>query len=286
MALAASTGGLIVNADSMQVYRELRILTARPSPADEIAVPHRLFGVLAAADPCSVGRWLELVEPCLAEARDNGRPVFVVGGTGLYLKALTEGLAPVPAVPPAVRRAAAALCTELGPVGLHRRLAERDPESARALPPTDRQRLLRAWEVLEATGQPLAHWQRQPGTPPLVTDALILLLMPRRAKLYAAIDERFDGMMRAGAGDEIAALLALGLDPGLPAMKAVGVPELAAAHRGRLALEDAVALAKQASRRFAKRQVTWFRHQLPNARQLVRPLSAVRTACLARRLQG
>ncbi|MEM9494034.1 MAG: tRNA (adenosine(37)-N6)-dimethylallyltransferase MiaA, partial [Myxococcota bacterium] len=227
--LAQATGGMIINADSMQLYRELRILTARPSPADEARVPHRLYGVLSADQPGSAGKWLQLAEVALREAAERRRPAIVVGGTGLYLSALLNGLAEIPPVPPAFRAQAHEVYDELGGPGLHAALAERDPAMAARLAPHDRQRLIRAYEVVSATGRSLAVWQAMPplrlALPEPVTG---LALMPPRADVYARIEHRLDRMIAAGALDELRGLQGLGLPPQLPLLKAVAVRELLA----------------------------------------------------------
>lgn len=266
MDVAEALDGVIVNADSVQVYRELRVLSARPSPADEARVPHRLFGVLAAAEACSAGRWLAMARPEVAAAHAAGRLPIVVGGTGLYLKALTEGLAAVPDIPEDLRRSVRERHARLGGEAFRAELAALDPEAARRLPAGDGQRLVRAFEVVRATGVPLADWQQRGGDGPAVAARIAtIVLAPPRAALYRAIDARFDAMLAAGALDEVAALLRLGLDPGLPAMKAVGVPQLVRHLQGEITLADAAAAAKQASRNFAKRQLTWLRHQIGDA---------------------
>ncbi|SME91336.1 tRNA dimethylallyltransferase [Tistlia consotensis] len=270
LAVAEAFAGTVINADALQVYRELEILTARPGPAELARAPHRLYGVLPAAERCSAGRWRDLALAAMDEAAAAGRLPVLVGGTGLYLKALQQGIAPVPPVPPTVRAAAAARWEALGPAGFRAELLARDPASAK-LHPNDRQRQLRAWEVLEATGRPLADWQREDwqredgqrgagAVPPWRFCSLVLL--PERGPLNAAIDARFAAMVEAGALDEVAALLAQGLDPALPAMKAVGLPELAAHLRGETSLAAAVAAGQTATRRYAKRQITWLRGQM------------------------
>ncbi|MGH7095391.1 MAG: tRNA (adenosine(37)-N6)-dimethylallyltransferase MiaA [Stellaceae bacterium] len=260
--LAAAFGGSIINADALQIYRDLRILTARPDATAEARVPHRLYGVRDAAGRGSVARWRAMADTEIAAARAAGRTPFVVGGTGLYLRALLDGLAPVPEVPQAVRDDAAALYRAVGGEEFRRRLAQIDPEAAARLPPGDRQRLLRAWEVAQATGQPLAFWHRRAPQPARCRAAIILLLLPPRATLYAACDARFAAMIAGGGLAEAAALAARGLAPDLPAMKAVGVPELMRHLRGETTLAEAVAAGQQATRRYAKRQMTWFRHQM------------------------
>jgi tRNA dimethylallyltransferase len=261
LAIARAFDGVVINADSMQVYRELRILTARPGEAELALVPHRLYGVLAAAERCSAGRWRQMAE---AAAEEAGRlPVFA-GGTGLYLRALSEGLAEIPPVPREVAAAGAAKLAALGAPGLHAELAALDPVMAGRLAPGDSQRIYRAWTVRRATGRSLAEWQAAPpsGGRPCLTIALT----PPREALYAACDARFARMVEQGAVEEVRALLALDLDPALPAMRAVGVRELAGVVAGKESLQTAVGAAQQATRRYAKRQMTWIRHQMPEAR--------------------
>jgi tRNA dimethylallyltransferase len=261
--VAAVLPATIVNADSMQVYRELRVLTARPTSADEAKAPHRLFGVLAAAEACSAGRWLRLAMPEIEAAHAAKRLPIVVGGTGLYLKALLEGLAEIPEIPKAVTDEARVLHARLGGAAFREKLAALDPDAAGRLRASDRQRLIRAYAVVRATGRPLADWQKASVSgPALKARFAVVVLSPPRSTLAAALDARFDAMMAAGALDEVRALLALGLDPALPAMKAVGVPELRRFLDGDCALGEAVAAAKQATRNFAKRQMTWLRHQI------------------------
>ncbi|HEV2337139.1 MAG TPA: tRNA (adenosine(37)-N6)-dimethylallyltransferase MiaA [Stellaceae bacterium] len=259
--LAESYGGTIVNADSQQIYRDLKILSARPDAAAEARAPHRRYGFLDAAERFSVARWRELALTEIAAAVDAGRLPVVVGGTGLYLRALTQGLAPVPEISPDIRAEAVELCRRLGGAAFRDTLAALDPIAASRFPPGDRTRLTRAYEVVRATGVPIAAWQRR-SPPPAPYRFATLLLMPPRAALYAACDARFAAMIAAGGIEEARALKARGLDPGLPAMKAVGVPELMRHLRGELTLPEAIAAAQMATRRYAKRQMTWFRHQL------------------------
>jgi len=266
--IAESFGGVVINADSMQVYRELRILTARPSAADEARAPHRLYGILPVRELCSAGRWRDLAVEAVAAAWAAGAVPVVVGGTGLYLRALREGLSPIPDVPPACREAARALLAEIGNEAFHTRLGERDPVMVARLHPGNSQRLVRAWEVLDATGRSLADWQAVPASGGVDAAVLSLVLTPPRQELYAACDARFLRMMEEGALDEVAAVDALGLDPALPALKALGMPALRALLRGAIRHEEAVAEAQQATRNYAKRQLTWFRHQLPAAHHM------------------
>jgi tRNA dimethylallyltransferase len=262
LALAEEFNGVVINADAMQVYRELRILTARPGAEAEARAPHRLYGVLPAADPCSAGRWRDMAAAaCWAAWAEDRRPILV-GGTGLYLRALVSGLSPVPPIPEEVRAATRALFASLGNDAFHQRLAERDPEMAARLDPGNSQRLMRAWEVVTATGRSLAAWQADPPIDPLPASLFTLLVMPPRQSLYAACEQRFAAMVKQGAVDEVSNLLSLALDPSLPVMKALGVAELARHLEGRLDLRAAVSHAQQATRQYAKRQTTWFRHQL------------------------
>ena len=262
--LAEKLGGTIVNADSMQVYRDLRIITARPSAEEEARAPHRLYGHVDAAVNYSVGRWCVDVQAALAETKREGRVPIVVGGTGLYFKALTQGLAAVPPTPAEVRAAVRARLEAEGASALHAELARRDPAMAARLKPGDRTRVARALEVLESTGRSLAEWQRE-GMPAILNPehAAKIFLVPDRAELHRRIDARFDDMLAAGALAEVQALDARGLDPLLPAMKAHGVPWLRRHLRGEITLETAAAGAKQDTRRYTKRQLTWFRHQMP-----------------------
>lgn len=259
LALAERLGGTVINADSMQVYRELAVLTARPTAAEMARAPHRLYGTVTARQAYSVGRWLGDAAAAIYEAQTEGRVPILVGGTGLYFKALLEGLARVPDIPSDIRdhwRKQAAL---IGVEGLRRELATRDPAVAARLP-ADPQRLVRALEVVDATGVSLYEWQGDTAPPLLAPDATTkLVIAPERETVYARIDSRFERMVEACALEEVRALMALGLDDGLPAMRAHGVRELAAYSAGDKTLEDAVTKAKTETRRYAKRQMTWLR---------------------------
>ncbi len=267
--LAEAFDGVVINADSMQVYRELSILTARPGAAEEARAPHRLYGVLSAAEPCSAARWRDMALAEIRAAWRARRLPILVGGTGLYFEALTKGLAPVPDVPVEVRAATRDCHARLGGDAFHAALADRDPEMAARLAPGDTQRLIRAWEVVEATGVSLAEWQRRetPGED-LSAALLSLVLAPPRPALYAACDARFAEMVARGAVAEVAALDALGLAPEPPAMKALGVRELRRHLAGEMALDDAIAAAQQMTRNYAKRQLTWFRHRMADGHVL------------------
>lgn len=261
--LARDFGGLVIDTDSMQVYRDLRILTARPTPEEEALAPHRLYGHVDGAINHSVGLWLTDAGKALGEARNSGRLPIFVGGTGLYFKALTQGLSAIPTVPDAVRAAVRARARNVPVAALHAELARRDPVTAAELRPTDPQRVLRALEVLEATGRGLASF-RALKLPPLLPEAelVALFLAPDRAWLRQRIDLRFDAMIASGALEEVAALKARQLDPTLPVMRAHGVPHLLAALAGDLSLAEAAARSKLDTYHYVKRQFTFARHQL------------------------
>lgn len=261
--LAQSLDGVVINADSMQVYRDLRVITARPTPEEEAQAPHRLYGHVDAAVNFSVGRYVADAVDVLQETRRQGKLPIFVGGTGLYFKALTEGLSDIPAVPEEVREQVRRESEGVETPELHRLLSERDPETAQTLRPSDRLRVQRALEIFAATGQPLVsfHGARQPG--PLGDVPLIkLFLAPGREELRRRIDQRFLAMMEQGALEEVRALGERHLDPMLPAMRAHGVPGLLAYLRGGSPLDEAIARGQGDTRRYAKRQFTWFRHQL------------------------
>jgi tRNA dimethylallyltransferase len=261
LALAERFGATIVNADSMQVYRDLRILTARPTPDEEQLAPHRLFGAIDGAVNFSVGRWARSAREILAEVGE--KPVIFVGGTGLYFRALTDGLSDIPPVPEAVRAAVRSRAEGRATTELHDQLQARDPETAARLNLSDRQRILRALEVMAATGRPLASFLGARAKPALAPGAWAgLYLAPDRAELGRRIDARFDAMLARGALAEVAALVQRRLDPALPVMRAHGVPHLAAHLEGRLDLDEAAARSKLDTRQYAKRQFTWARHQL------------------------
>jgi tRNA dimethylallyltransferase len=264
LAAAERLGGVIVNADSMQVYRDLRMITARPTAEDEARVPHRLYGHVDAAENYSVGRWCEDVRAVLDEVRGTGRLPILTGGTGLYFKALTQGLSAVPPTPPEIRAAVRARCEADGVAALHAELVRRDPAMGARLKPGDRMRIARALEVLEATGRSLADWHAD-GLPAILgpDQALKIFLAIDRAELQRRINARFDAMLAAGALDEVGALAARDLDPMLPAMKAHGVPWLRRHLAGEIGLDEATEGGKSDTRRYTKRQVTWFRHQMP-----------------------
>jgi tRNA dimethylallyltransferase len=256
--LARERGGVVINADSMQVYAELAILSARPTLEDIGEVPHRLYGHVAMRDGYSVGRFVREAEAILAEVTAARQLPIFVGGTGLYLKALLEGLSPIPAIPPAIRAHWRAEADRLGASKLHRTLADMDPGTAARLSPTDPQRIVRALEVIDATGRPLWEWQQEPGTPILrAEETERLVVMTERAQLHARSDARFDRMMDRGALDEARRIMDLDLDPALPGMRALGLRPLIAHVRGEMALEDAVDEGKAETRRYIKRQATW-----------------------------
>jgi tRNA dimethylallyltransferase len=261
LAIAQHVGGTIINTDSMQVYRELRVLTARPTPEEERLVPHRLYGIRPAAKVGSVAWWRETALAAMADARAAGRRPILTGGSGMYFASLTDGLADIPDPGPEARAEARRLLAEQGPASLHASLGKVDPVTAARLKPEDSQRLARAWEVWRGTGRGLAAWQAERSLPAPWRFAAILLDPPRDA-LRAAIATRFDAMVRQGAIDEVRALLALHLDPALPAMRAHGVPELSAYLRGELSLQEAGRRTELVTGQYTKRQATWFRHHV------------------------
>jgi tRNA dimethylallyltransferase len=265
LALAEKVGGIVINADSMQVYRDLRIITARPTPQEEARLPHRLYGHVDAAENYSVGRWLTDAQIALGEARAAGRLAIVTGGTGLYFKALTQGLSAVPPIPAEVRTAVRARLEADGAPALHAELSRRDAAAAQRIRVADGVRIARALEVIEATGRSLIDWHRDGMKPMIAAQRTtgIFLDVPRD-ELYRRIDRRFDAMVAAGALEEVRALAARGLDPLLPAMKAHGVPWLRRHLEGDISLAEAVEQSKRDTRHYAKRQATWFRHQLPD----------------------
>jgi tRNA dimethylallyltransferase len=267
--LAERAGGTIVNADSMQVYRDFRVLTARPTPEEESRVPHLLYGHVDAAEPYSVGRWLADASRVLSEVERAGRLPIFVGGTGLYFKVLSQGLSSMPPVFDAVRAKIRSEAEGVAAAELHARLAARDPATAARLRPSDRQRVIRALEIFEATGRPLVEWQASPGKPLIEPgEAISVFLAVDRTELRTRIDARFDRMLAEGALEEVRAFAARKLDPALPAMKAHGAPWLMKHLAGEMSLDAAANEAKADTRKYAKRQETWFRHQLPQFKWL------------------
>ena len=264
LALAQKLDGIIVNADSMQVYRDLRVLTARPNASEEGQAPHELFGCIDGAVNFSAGRWLVEARAIASRIFAQGIPAIFVGGTGLYFRALTQGFSEIPPVPEDVRSRVRAEAEPFESPSLHAQLAARDPATADRLRPSDRQRILRALEVFAATGRPLASFQGARQAPLLEPGQWAgLFLAPDREVLNSAIDTRFDAMLKAGALEEAAALAARKLDPALPVMRAHGAPHLIAHLKGELSLEEAASRSMLDTRRYAKRQFTWARHQMP-----------------------
>ncbi|HEY6026198.1 MAG TPA: tRNA (adenosine(37)-N6)-dimethylallyltransferase MiaA [Pseudolabrys sp.] len=263
--LAEKLGGVVINADSMQVYRDLRVITARPSAEEEARVPHRLYGHVDAAENYSTGRWCRDVAEVLDDVARLGRVAIFVGGTGLYFKALTGGLAAVPPIPADIRADVRGRLASDGVAPLYAELLARDPKTAHRLMPNDRSRISRALEVVLATGRSLSDWHRE-GLPPLIDGARAakVFLTCERMELVRRIEARFAAMLAAGALDEVRALGRRHLDPTLPAMKAHGVPWLVRHLGGELSLDEAAAGAIMDTRRYAKRQVTWFRNQMPD----------------------
>jgi len=282
LALAERFGGTIVNTDSMQVYADLHVLSARPEASETARVPHRLYGHVDGAVNYSVGRWCEDARQVIAGLLQERRLPIFVGGTGLYFKALERGLAQMPQVPEKIREETRRAAETLPTAALHEQLARQDPRTAAGLRPTDRQRLLRALEIFAATGRPLSAWQDEPHTPPLLQAGrcLRLFLAPDRDWLYRRIDARFETMIAAGALEEVRALAARGLDPALPVMRAHGVPWLLRHIAGDIPLAEAMTAGKADTRHYAKRQFTWFRHQMPGW-SFVPPHSAFETVLAA-----
>lgn len=263
LGLAERANGVVINADASQVYADLRLLSARPSPAEEARAPHRLYGVVDGATACSAADWAAMARAAIAQAHTEGRLPIVVGGTGLYIRTLLDGIAPVPDIPDEVRAQVRALDDP------HAALAFADPAMAQRLRPSDRQRSARALEVKRATGRSLADWQAATeGGIGGTVELRAHVVETDRAELYARCDHRFDLMLAEGALDEARALAARGLSPALPVMKALGVPPLLAHLAGDLTIEAAADAAKQDTRRYAKRQLTWFRNQTPDWRRI------------------
>lgn len=264
LAVAERIGGEIVNADSMQVYRDFRILTARPSPEEEARVPHHLYGHVDAAERYSTGRWLIDALAAIADIRTRNKTPILVGGTGLYFKALTQGLAEMPSIDPDLRAALVERAAAEGAPALHAELARLDPQTAARLEPNDTPRIIRALEVIETTGESITSFQAN-TKPALGSDQWRgLALTPDREALYAAINKRFEKMLEQGALDEVRAFAARNLDPSLPAVKAHGNPALAAYLRGELTLAAATEIGQRDTRRYAKRQFTWIANQTPD----------------------
>lgn len=261
--LAERRGGVVVNTDSMQGYSVLDVLTARPEAADLARAPHYLYGHVHPATAYSTGAWLRDVMKLIEDGTFSERPVIFVGGTGLYFRALAEGISEMPDIPQRVRDRWRYELKEQGAVKLHGLLLREDSAAAMMLKPTDSQRVVRALEVLDASGRSILEWQAERGQPLIDREsARFLVIEPDRAALVARIDKRFDQMLDKGALDEVKRLAALGLDPELPAMKAIGVRELQAAMAGEIGFPEAIERAKIATRQYSKRQTTWFRHQL------------------------
>ncbi|CAN5160016.1 tRNA (adenosine(37)-N6)-dimethylallyltransferase MiaA [soil metagenome] len=265
--IAARTGAVIINADSQQLYADLRVLSARPSAEEEAQAEHRLYGVADAADAWSVGRWSRAVMPILDDLKAQKRPALIVGGTGLYFTALTKGLADIPEVPAAAREEAMALYDTEGETAFRLRLTAFDPPAEAGIASGDRQRLTRAWAVARSTDRSLSDWQA--STKPLLAREAYdrIVVEPERPILYANCDARVAIMVEQGALEEVRALTARALDPALPALKAVGVREFASHLAGEITLDDAITAARQATRNYAKRQLTWFRNQTPDWRR-------------------
>lgn len=260
LALAERAGGVIINADSAQVYRDLRIVSARPSPEEEARVPHRLYGYRDGAEPCSAADWATDARAAIAEVHDKGLLPILVGGTGLYIRTLLDGIAPIPPIDPEIRAAVRRMPVEQSFAAL----AAEDKEAAARLRPSDTTRIARALEVVRSTGQPLANWQRQlTGGIARKISLRPLILLPPRDWLYERCDRRFEAMMNDEGIEEVRLLLDRGLNPILPVMRAIGVREIAAFLDGRMSRDEAMVAGRTATRQYAKRQYTWFAHQPP-----------------------
>lgn len=283
LALAERLGGVVINADSMQVYRELDILTARPGASDLARAPHRLYGHVTGAEAYSAGRFVREAVAEIGAAHASGQIAIVAGGTGLYFKALTDGLSPIPEIPPELRAYWRAEAERLQAPMLHAELARRDPEMAARLAPGDSQRITRALEVLDASGRSLADWQREPGRPAIdAASTSRFVLRPARDDVRDRCDRRFDAMIEAGAVSEVGRLLALGLPLGLPVMRALGVGPLIAVLDGRMPLAEAVTRAKAETRQFAKRQDAWLGRYMITWRHVIAQQTESRAAeCFA-----
>lgn len=261
--LAERLKGAVINADSQQIYSGWRVLSARPTADEQARAPHHLYGHVPMEADYSVGHWLRDLAPVLAECAQAGKRPIITGGTGLYFKALTEGLAPIPAVPPETRQRVEAEMERLGLADFAAKLAERDPDTAAVLDLDNPRRVLRAFEVLEATGTGLAGWKARTQEPLIpLSGATAVALTPPRPWLYARCEARLDTMMDEGALDEVRGMMALGLPGIAPSLRALGAPELSAHLRGELSLDEAIARAKTETRRYAKRQLTWIRNQM------------------------
>lgn len=266
--LAMEFDGCVINADSMQVYQDLHVITARPSAADVARAPHSLYGMLPGREVCSAMRWAEMAAAEIAVCRMAGLLPIVCGGTGLYIRALMDGMSPIPDIPDEIRQRSRAEMDDMGNAAFHARLAEVDPVTAARLNVGDTQRLCRAWEVWEATGRSITDWQTEPNVRLIDGAFFPILIAPPRDQLYASCDRRFDLMMDSGALEEVRGLDAQALPEDAPILKALGVPELRALLHGRMDRAEAIRASKQATRNFAKRQMTWFRGQL-NSREIL-----------------
>ena len=260
--LAKEFNGVIINADSIQVYRELKILSARPAEKEIQQVPHRLFGIMSMHAACSVGIWREMAIASIADCERSGRLPILCGGTGMYVRYLLGELSNIPKIPALIRNSTHNKLKRIGNVEFKRLLVDRDPVSQKNIATGDTQRLLRAWEVLEFTGKPISVWHKEQGNTELENDFYSVLLMPSREKLYSSCDNRFVEFIRRGAVSEVEQIKDLNLKSGLPAIKALGLTELSQYLDGEIGLDTAIELAQRETRRYAKRQMTWFRNQL------------------------
>ncbi|MDX1704543.1 MAG: tRNA (adenosine(37)-N6)-dimethylallyltransferase MiaA [Altererythrobacter ishigakiensis] len=260
--LANGLQTVIINADSMQVYRDIPVLAATPDTDEQSQCPHKLYGAWDGAEACSAADWAVRAKQEIAKAHDTGALPVLVGGTGMYMKVLLEGIAPIPDIDPEIREQVRAMDT----ADAYLALESEDPERAALLEPTDSQRIARALEVMRSTGQPLNHWQeRKTGGIEWQIELHPLILLPNRDWLYERCDRRFESMLESGAIDEVRNLLDRGLDHKLPVMRAIGVPEIVALVKGELSRAEAITAGQQSTRNYAKRQYTWFRRQPPKS---------------------
>ncbi len=263
MVIAGELGAVIINCDSKQLYREIPIITAQPSDEDKAQVPHELYGVMSAAEDCSVGRWLDMARQAIDKVHSEGKTPLLVGGTGMYIKSLTDGISAVPQIDNEIRRSTRNIIAESGAEYLHNMLEKEDPDMAARLKKGDSQRVARAYEVIKQTGKSLIYWQEQPPVT-FYPEASFrkFFLSPPKEEVYSNCNLRFGKMLEAGVMEEIEALNKMGLSPELPSMRAHGVPELRAVLHGTMSMEEAAEQAKRNTRHYIKRQFTWFRHQM------------------------
>ncbi|MCP4393693.1 MAG: tRNA (adenosine(37)-N6)-dimethylallyltransferase MiaA [Alphaproteobacteria bacterium] len=261
--LAKELNGVIINADSMQIYKELSIITARPSPKDGATVPHTLYGAISGFEECDAAKWCGLAASEMKRTWNNGKLPIITGGTGMYIKSLTDGLSPIPDIDETIRTETRALADEIGAAALHEQLHQHDKATADRLKPNDAQRICRAWEVLKSTGKPMSYWRSQPNTPVISANFFTIVLAPDRNILYQRCNNRFEKMLKEdGAIEEIKNLISLNIPKTNTIMKALGVPEVIDYLNGNINIDEAISKASQTTRNYAKRQLTWLRNQV------------------------